>query len=94
VLAGLIFLSTSAVGLVDLSRRLARDPRWRDLATSTLAAGVIGLLGFLAMGALVMPDAAPLHAWAGLAQRALILLVLFPCLLVLSPRLRRVTRGT
>ena len=55
-----------------------------------LAAGVIGLLGFVAMGVLVLPDTAPLHEWAGLVQRVLILLVLFPCRVVLSLRLRRV----
>ena len=88
-IAGLTFFLTSALGLIVLSRRLARDPGWRDLAIYSLAAGVIALLGFVAMGALVLPDAAPLHDWAGLAQRVLILLVLFPCRVVLSLRLRR-----
>ena len=93
IVAGLTFFLTSAIGLIAVSRRLARDPRWRGLARYTLAAGVASLLGFFVMGALVMPDAAPLHAWAGVAQRALILLVLFPCRVVLSLRLRRLVRG-
>jgi len=90
--AGLIFFLTSAVGLIALSRRLARDPSWRSLATYSLAAGVVSLLGFVAMGILVMPDDAPLHDWAGLAQRMLIVLALFPCRVVLSMRLLRVTK--
>jgi hypothetical membrane protein len=92
--AGLTFFLTSALGLIALSRRLARDPNWRGLAGYTLAAGVVSLLGFFVMGALVMPDAAPLHDWAGLAQRVLILLVLFPCRVVLSLRSRRLVSGS
>lgn len=42
---------------------------------------------------LVMPDDAPLHDWAGLAQRLLILVVLFPCRIVLSLRLLQVESG-
>ncbi len=92
VVAGVMFFLTSALGLIVVSRRLARDPRWQGLATYTLASGLVALAGFVAMGALVIPDDAPLHDWAGLAQRALILLVLFPCRLVLSLMLLRVTR--
>ena len=92
LIAGSMFFLTSVVGLIALSRRLARDPSWQSLATYSLAAGVAGLLGFVAMGILVMPDDAPLHEWAGLAQRMLILLVLFPCRVVLSMRLLRVAR--
>jgi hypothetical protein len=36
-----------------------------------------------------MPDDAPLHEWAGLAQRIVILAVLFPARIVLSLRLLR-----
>jgi hypothetical membrane protein len=92
LIAGLIFFLTSAVGLITLSRRLARDPSWQSLASYSLAAGVVSLLGFVAMGILVMPDDAPLHEWAGLAQRMLIVLVLFPCRVVLSMRLLRVAK--
>jgi hypothetical membrane protein len=91
-IAGSIFFLASAVGLIVLSRRLARDPSWRSLATYSLAAGVVSLLGFVAMGMLVMPDDAPLHEWAGLAQRMLIVVVLFPCRVALSTRLLRVAK--
>jgi hypothetical membrane protein len=93
MLAGLTFFSTSAVGLVVVSFRLARDPRWRNIARYPLVAGVASLVGFFAMGALVLPDGAPLHEWAGLAQRAIILLLLFPCRVILSLRLLRVASG-
>ncbi len=89
VVAGVMFFATSAIGLIALSRRLARDPRWQGLATYTAAAGAVALLGFVAMGALVMPDDAPLHDWAGLAQRGLIVLVVFPCRITLAVRMLR-----
>lgn len=85
-IAGLTFFLSSAVGLVVLSHRLARDPRWRGIATYTLVAGCLALAGFAAIGALVMPDDAPLHDLAGLMQRALILAIIFPCRIVLSVR--------
>jgi hypothetical protein len=84
---------SSAVGLIVLSRRLARDPRWLSIATYTRMAGAVSVVGFVVMGALVMPDDAPLHEWAGLAQRLLILVVLFPCRVVLSLRLLQVASG-
>ena len=42
------------------------------------------------MGILVIPDGAPLHEWAGLAQRVIVLGLLFPARLALSYRLLRV----
>jgi hypothetical protein len=75
-----------------LSRRLARDPRWQSLALYMRMAGAVSVVGFVVMGVLVMPDDAPLHDWAGLAQRLLIL-VLFPCRIVLSLRLLQVESG-
>jgi hypothetical protein len=41
------------------------------------------------MGILVIPDDAPLHEWAGLAQRVIVLGLLFPARLALSYRLLR-----
>ena len=87
--AGLLFFSSTALALIAVSRRAARDRSWRSIAPYTLVAGVVALAAFVLMGALVMPDDAPLHAWAGLAQRAVILVVVFPCRIVLSIRLLR-----
>jgi hypothetical protein len=39
-----------------------------------------------------MPDGGPLHDWAGLAQRALVLVV-FSCRVVIAVRLLQVARG-
>jgi len=93
VVAGTAFFLTSAVGLVVISRRLARDPRWRNIATYTLAAGIVALAGSVAMRVLAVPDDAPLHDWTGLVQRLLVLAVLFPCRIVLSLRLLKITRA-
>lgn len=93
IVAGGLFFMTSAVGLIALSRRLGRDPAWNHLARYTAAAGVVALASFILTGALVMPDDAPLHGWAGLAQRAVILVVVFPCRVVLAVRILRVVRG-
>jgi hypothetical membrane protein len=90
VIAGIMFFATSAAGLIAVSRRASRDPRWQGIATYTLAIGIVALAGFVAGGALFMPDDAPLHDWAGLYQRVLVLAVLFPCRIVVSLRLLQV----
>lgn len=88
IVADVVFFLTSALGLIVLSRRLARDPRWRSLATHTPVAGAVALAGFVVAGRFVMPDDAPLHDWVGLAQRLLILLAVFPCRIA-----RRISAG-
>lgn len=93
VVAGFMFFLTSAVGLTVVSRRLAHDPRWRSLATYSLAAGIVAVVGFLVGGGLVMPDGAPLHDWAGLYQRLLVVAIVFPCRIILSIRLLQVATG-
>lgn len=87
--AGVTFFLASALCLVVLSHRLSRDDRWRNLAAYAAVAGVIALAGFVFMGVLVVPDDAPLHEWVGLAQRVLVLAVIFPCRVVLAVRLLR-----
>ncbi len=91
LVGGLTYFLGNAVWPVVLSRRLAGDPRWRGLATYSLASGITIFLLFVANGVLVIPDDAPLHPYAGLAQRA-VLAVLFPCMIVLALRLLRVAR--
>jgi hypothetical membrane protein len=88
-LAGTMFFATSAIALLVLSRRLAQDVRWSGLATYAAGAGVTAVVGFLVMGALVVPDDAPLHDYAGLGQRLLILAVVFPCRIALAVRMLR-----
>jgi len=91
--SGVTFFLSSAVGLVLLSRRLSADNRWRGLAGYTLGCGVVAVAGFVVLGGLAIPDGAPLHDWAGLAQRIVVLGVLFPCRVLLSVRLLRLARG-
>jgi hypothetical membrane protein len=88
-IAGATFFMATGAGLVVLSRRLAHDPRWRSVAGYTLAVGLVALVGFVAGGALVMREDAPLHDWFGLYQRVLLLAVIFPCRIALSLRLLR-----
>ena len=93
LVGGFTYFLSAAAGLVVLSRQLAHHPAWRDLARYTLAAGIAGIVGFVAMNVLVRPGDAPLHAWYGLAQRMLLLAVLFPPTIVLALRLRRLARS-
>ena len=86
--AFMAFLGAGA-GLIAISRRMARDPRWRSLATYALASGIAIVVLFLATGRLAVPDDAPLHDWAGLMQR-LTVAVWFPCTIVLALRLGRI----
>jgi hypothetical membrane protein len=89
--AGTLFFATSFIALIALSRRCAADPRWRNIAGWMLAAGLLAALSFPLMGALVIPDDAPLHDWAGLAQRLIVLVLLFPARIALAIRLLRVS---
>jgi hypothetical membrane protein len=82
----------AGLGLIVLSRRMARDPAWRGLASYSLASGIAVAVLFLATGPLAVPDDAPLHDWAGLLQRATVA-VWFSCTLVLAVRLLRLVRG-
>jgi hypothetical membrane protein len=92
IVGGVTYFLSSAFGLIVVSRRLAADPRWRHLASYVLVTGITAVALFLAMGVFVVPEDAPLHAWAGIAQRA-VLAVLFPCTVVLALRLLRVARA-
>jgi hypothetical protein len=92
IVGGMTFFLSSAFGLILVSRRPAADPRFRQLGGYALVAGVTGVALFVLVGAFVVREGAPLHAWAGLAQRIVIVLVLFPCTVILAFRLPRVTK--
>jgi hypothetical membrane protein len=87
--AGMTFFTSSAVALVVISFALAKRPELRRLAMPVRVAGILMLLSNPIMAILVIPDDAPLHEWAGLAQRAIVLGLLFPARLALSSRLLR-----
>ena len=89
--AGIVFFSSSALALVALSHRLSGGGH-RRLSWYALAAGSLGLVCFVGFGLLVVPDDGPLHPWAGLAQRLLILVLIFPCRITIAELARRIAR--
>jgi hypothetical membrane protein len=82
----------AATGLMLMSRRMARDPRWKNLPTYALATGAAMLLLLLAGARFVRPSTAPLHPWWGLFQWIL-LAVWLPCTVALARRQVRVARA-
>jgi len=86
---GTMFFGGTALGLITLSRRLARDTRWRNLSRYALGAGIASMAGGVLMNALAVPEDAPLHGEAGLIQRIIVLAIMFPALMALGHRLRR-----
>ena len=82
----------AGIGLIVMSRRMARDPRWRSVATYALATGIVMLVLIVAGGGFVRPPGALLHPWLGLFQWVL-LAVWFPCTVVLALRVLRVARA-
>ena len=87
--AGMTFFISIALPLVGVSFGLAKRTEWRALAMPVRVAGVLMLISNPVMGILVIPDGAPLHEWAGLAQRIILLGLLFPARMALSYRLLR-----
>jgi hypothetical membrane protein len=91
-IAGVTFFLSTSLAMLVLSRRLAKDPRFRAVANYTAVSGVLALIGFVVLGRFAIPDDAPMHDYAGLVQRLIILLVTFPCLVTLGVRLHRKAR--
>lgn len=90
--AGMTFFLGSTLALIAISFRVAHDPRWRSLRFYIVAVAVAMVVGNVLMARLVIPDDAPLHDWAGLGQRILVLGLLFPARIVLSHRLTLTAR--
>jgi Protein of unknown function (DUF998) len=92
IVGGMIFFLGSPAALIVLSLRMRHDPSWRGLAAYTLGSGLV-LLALAVVGMVfVRPDTAPLHAWAGLHQRIMVVAVLFPCRIALGLRLLLIAR--
>jgi hypothetical membrane protein len=87
VVGAIMAFAATGLGFVAFSRRMAADPRWRELAAYTLYTGIAVLLLFIVVGFFAVDDGAPLHSWAGLLQRVLCV-AWFACLIVLARRLR------
>jgi hypothetical membrane protein len=94
IVGGLLFFPVTAVALVVLAGRLARDPRWRDLTGYVRVTGILSVVGVAVIITLVLPDGGALHDWAGLTQRLLLLTLFFPCRVALGARLLRVARSS
>ena len=92
LVGGTLFFLVSPVALILLSRRMRHDPAWRGLSTYTLIVGLAMVAAAAWMMILVVPDDAPLHDQAGLAQRIVVLALLFPCRMAMAGRLLRVAR--
>ncbi|HVG84620.1 MAG TPA: DUF998 domain-containing protein [Vicinamibacterales bacterium] len=88
--AVLTFVSAST-GHVIVSRRMAADPEWRDLSTYVLGTGIIMLLLFIVVGGFAIGEGTPLHSWAGLLQRVLVV-IWFACIMVMARRALRLAR--
>jgi hypothetical membrane protein len=88
--AFLAFLG-AGIGLIVVSRRMARDPRWRSVAPYALVSGMAIVVLFFTYGGLAHLPHAPLHPWGGIVQRVGVA-VWFTCTIVLALRLMRVAR--
>jgi hypothetical membrane protein len=87
--AGLTFFLGSTLALLVIAFRVARDPRWRNLRFYLGGTAIAMIAGNAIMVRFVIPDDAPLHDWAGLGQRILVVGLLFPARITLSARLIR-----
>ena len=92
--AGMTFFTSSALALVVISFAPARGAETHSLAMPVRVAGILMLVSNPVMAVLVIPDEAPLNEWAGLAQRIIVLGLLFPARLALSYRLLRTPATT
>ncbi len=91
--AGVVFFLSSGLALLALSRSLAHDGRWGRLPQYASVAGLLAFAGFVTLGVFAIPEGAPLHPYAGVAQRGVIVTVTFPCLVLLALRLHRIAGG-
>ena len=83
----------AAIGLIVLSRPMARDPSCQRLAGYALTTGIAILVVIPLHSLLALPTDAPLHPWWGLFNWSAITLWL-TCTVVLALRLLRVARAT
>ena len=82
--AGLTFFLGSTLALIFISFRVAKDPGWSQLALYVRLVALGLIVGNVVMVRFVIPDDAPLHDWAGLGQRILVVGLLFPARVLMS----------
>ena len=93
-IGGMMFFPVTALALIVVSFRVARDPDWAHLAIPVRLAGILMIATIPLMVAFVGPEEAPLHDWFGLFQRILVLGFIFPARIALSYRLLRIGRSS
>ena len=81
----------AGLGFMFLGQHLEQHWRWQNLAQYTWWSGVGCLALLMVFGTFAITPGTPLNPWAGLIQRAIVL-VWFTCTFVLSRRLLRVAR--
>jgi hypothetical membrane protein len=86
---GITFFFGSTLALIVISFRVAHDPDWRGLALYIRLVALAMIVGNIVMVRFVIPDDAPLHDWAGLGQRILVVGLLFPARIALAHRVIR-----
>ena len=91
VVAAVLTFSSASIGLGVLSHRMTADPLWHDLSAYVFGTGLVMLLLFIAVGGFAIDEGTPLHRWAGLLQRVLVM-VWVVCLLVMARRILRLAR--
>jgi hypothetical membrane protein len=87
VVGAVIAFVGTGLGLLSFSRQFVAEPRWRDLATYTMASGTAVVVLFVMAGLLAIREGTPLHPWAGLIQRV-VCGTWFACVIVLASRIR------
>jgi hypothetical membrane protein len=92
VVGAVLTFSCAGTGLIVLSRRIAADPKWRDLSMYVLGSGIVMLILFVVLGGFAIEEGTPFHRWAGLLQRVLVGFWV-ACLLVMARRVLRVAHS-
>ena len=86
---GVMFFGGSALALVVISFRVGHDPAWAHLVVPVRVAGILLIAAFPILVVFFGRPDAPLQDWGGLAQRIIVLGLIFPPRIALSYRLLR-----
>ena len=93
VVGGMLFFLATPPAFLFLARRMGRDRSWRGFQPYAVAAGVALIVSAIVMNVLVIPDDGALHDQAGLIQRLIVLMLIFPLRVALGFRLLSTSRA-
>ena len=88
VVGAILSFAGASTGFIALSRRMSADPLWRNLAHYVLATGTAMLFLFIVLAAFAISEGTPLHPWAGLLQR-IVVVIWFGCIWAICSRALR-----